>query len=464
MQLFDDGALHPLPYRAFAAEHAEEAFRYMQQARQIGKILISYPNGVPAPRSTGRLALQLDPRAAYLVAGGTSGLGFATAQWLAARGARQLVLVSRRGALADGLEPALLELNEQGVDVTIESCDITDAADVDALIARIARRGAPLKGVIHSAMVIDDGLVANLTDARFAQVLAPKVAGAWNLHRATSNAKLDFFVVYSSATTFLGNPGQASYVAANAFLESLVTLRRQCALPATFMAWGPLADVGFLARNDDTLEALQARIGASPITSDDAMTALERALVDDVAGEAVFRLDWNAISRVMPTAHAPRYSELPKQAGHDPRNASTSQLRGQIAELPPAASVRLVEETLQAQMARILHLPAEKIDVNCSVLELGLDSLMGMELGMAIEECFEVKLSVMTLAQGATVHSLAEKIVQAIIGDEPDGNAHADAQQQMAALAMRHAVDLATHPIDTSAAKPLVVAEYDVGR
>ena len=134
-------------------------------------------------------------------------------------------------------------------------------------------------------MSIDDGLVRNLDDARMAAVLAPKVAGAWNLHRATRALPLDLFVVYSSATTYLGNPGQSNYVAANTFLEALVEHRRAAGLPGTFMAWGPLEDVGFLARHADTREALQSRIGGASITSDEAMVALERTLVAGAAGE-----------------------------------------------------------------------------------------------------------------------------------------------------------------------------------
>ncbi|TAM04816.1 MAG: SDR family NAD(P)-dependent oxidoreductase, partial [Paraburkholderia sp.] len=266
MALFAEGVLHPLPYRAFPAAQAEDAFRYMQQARQIGKVLVTYPYGTPAPtRSTAAVAaLTLDPRAAYLVVGGTGGLGFASARRLVERGARHLTLASRQGTLASGArDEAERWRTELGVQLDIARCDVTDAAALDALIASIAARGTPLKGVLHSAMHIDDALVRNLDDARFEAVLAPKVAGAWNLHRATRTLALDWFVVYSSATTFLGNPGQANYVAANAFLEALVAHRRAAALPGTYLAWGPIEDVGFLARHAQTREALQARIGGA---------------------------------------------------------------------------------------------------------------------------------------------------------------------------------------------------------
>ncbi|MGF6916163.1 SDR family NAD(P)-dependent oxidoreductase [Paraburkholderia sp. 40] len=453
MRLFADGVLHPLPYRAFPAERVEEAFRHMQQARQIGKILVTYPAGTPSPARSAQVdaTLQLDPAAAYLVVGGTGGLGFATARWMMSRGARHLVLASRSGTLAPELAEEIARWRaSSGAQVRTVACDVTDAAALDALLADLAQRGTPLKGVLHSAMVIDDGLVRNLDDERFAAVLAPKVAGAWNLHRATRELPLDFFVVYSSATTFLGNPGQSSYVAANSFLEALIAQRRAAGLPGTCMAWGPLDDVGFLARNAETREALQARIGGMSISSAEAMAALERALVAMQAGEAVVRLDWHALALGMPAARAHRYTELQTRGSHEPAPQGSVQMREQIAAMAFDDARRLVEETLQAQIARILHMSPEKIETGRSILDMGMDSLMGMELGMAVEERFEVKLSIMTMAEGATVHSLAQRIVESIQTQdeaaEPNGAA-AQMAAQVAAVAAQHALDVGANAL-----------------
>lgn len=263
------------------------------------------------------------------------------------------------------------------------------------------------------------------------------------MHRATRDLALDFFVVYSSATTFLGNPGQASYVAANSFLEALIAQRRAAGLAGTYMAWGPLDDVGFLARNTETREALQARIGGLSISSAEALAALERAILEMRTGEAVVRLDWNAIARGMPAARASRYAELHGRGGNEPARDGGLQLRTQIVALPLADALHLVEETLQAQIARILHMSPEKIEKDRSVLDMGMDSLMGMELGMAVEESFEVKLSVMTLAEGATVQSLARKIVESIVDQASCDDSQLGAMEaQVAALAAQHALDV----------------------
>jgi phthiocerol/phenolphthiocerol synthesis type-I polyketide synthase C len=444
MALFVSGVLHPLPYRAFPAARAEEAFRYMQQARQIGKVLVTYASGTPAPtRGVAQPALSLDPRAAYLIVGGTGGLGYASARWMIARGARHLTLASRGGALDAVKQQELEQLQvAHGVSVSVVSCDVTDPAALDRLVETIEARGTPLKGVLHSAMRIDDGLLRNLDDARMLAVLEPKVAGAWNLHRATRRCALDFFVLYSSATTCLGNPGQGAYVAANSFLEALVAHRRAAGLPATFMAWGPIEDVGFLARNSATREALQARIGGASITSDEAMTALERVLASRAAGEAVVRLDWAAIARGMPAAQARRYMALQGGGATEATNedgALLEQLRG----LPTNEAVALVETALRGHIARILHMSPERVALDRSVLDLGMDSLMGMELGMAVEESFGVKLSIMAIAEGATVHTLAVRIVDMLdesAGDGAQATANA-ASDEVAALAARHALD-----------------------
>jgi len=447
MALFGSGVLHPLPYRAFPAARAEEAFRYMQQARQIGKVLVTYPSGTPAPaRGASQPALSLDPNAAYLIVGGTGGLGYASARWMIARGARHLTLASRGGALDADKQQGLERLRAaHRVSVSVVSCDVTDAAALDRLIDTIEARGTPLKGVLHSAMRIDDGLLRNIDDARMLAVLEPKIAGAWNLHRATRRCALDFFVLYSSATTYLGNPGQGAYVAANSFLEALVAHRRAAGLPATFMAWGPIEDVGFLARNNATREALQARIGGASITSDEAMTALERALANGAAGEAIVRLDWAAIARGMPAAQARRYMAMQGGAAAETTNEDGA-LLAQLRALPRAEAIALVEAALRGHIARILHMSPERVALDRSVLDLGMDSLMGMELGMAVEESFGVKLSIMAIAEGATVPMLAARIVD-MLDDEAGDSATAaqraanGAQQELAALAERHALD-----------------------
>ncbi|WP_322042154.1 SDR family NAD(P)-dependent oxidoreductase [Paraburkholderia sp. J67] len=456
MQLFEAGALSPLPYRAFAAARAGDAFSYMQQARQIGKILIDLRQGAPAPQAASTPLWQASAQATYLVVGGTSGLGFATAGWLVRQGARHLVLASRSAKLTpEGEREVQRWRNEHGVTLMLAACDVGDAAAVEALVARCDSTHAPLKGVVHSALTIADGLVANLDDDSMRRVMAPKVAGAWNLHQATRGKSLDFFVVYSSATTFLGNPGQSNYVAANTFLESLVLLRRASGQPATFMSWGPIDDVGFLARNQKTRDALEARIGGRAITSHEAMNALERVLAQGLAGEALLRVDWSELARVIPAARAPRYVEMRSREAGDAQGIAGASLRDEVLALAPEAARERVAEALRAEIGRILNLAMTKIELERPVLEMGFDSLMGMELRMAVEERLQVKLSVMMLAQGATVNSLAQRIVELMQAGGGSGSAptgvEASLAQQAAALEQAHAVEVSAEALQAVA-------------
>src|SRR5690606_19398543 len=204
-----------------------DAFRYMQQSRQIGKIVVTYRNGIQCADDAALPAdnpaeLALSAEGTYLVTGGLSGFGFRTAQWLAEHGARHLALVSRSGPASDeAAQQALAALQARGVAVHAAACDVTDAQAMAHLLQQLAADMPPVKGVVHAAMVIDDGLVRGATAEQIERVLAPKVVGAMRLDAATRHLPLDFFITFSSATTLFGNPGQANYVAANAFLEAL---------------------------------------------------------------------------------------------------------------------------------------------------------------------------------------------------------------------------------------------------
>src|SRR5690606_25151692 len=184
--------------------------------------------------------------ATYLVTGGLGGFGLRTAQWLIDKGARHLVLLGRRGPASVEAQPSLALWQAQGLDVQAVACDITDAGQLRTVFERIAASAYPLRGLVHAATVIDDSLIRNLDDEQLRRVLQPKAQGAQHLHELTHGLALDFFVMFSSATTLFGNPGQANYVAANHWLEALARHRRSQGLAATAVLWGAIDDVGFL--------------------------------------------------------------------------------------------------------------------------------------------------------------------------------------------------------------------------
>ncbi|MGM8930679.1 SDR family NAD(P)-dependent oxidoreductase [Salinicola halophyticus] len=440
MALFADGTLSPLPYIAFGSDRVVEAFRYMQQARQIGKVVVTYERPpqmtAAAPRD---IPLTLDAAGTYVVTGGLGGFGLATAEWLAAKGARQLLLLSRRGATTEEAESGVARLEALGVTVAARACDVTDAQALEHVLEDARQTLGPIRGIVHAATVIDDGLIRNLDESRIRHAMAPKLEGARHLDALTANDALEFFVVYSSATTLFGNPGQASYVAANHWLEAFTANRRAQGRPATVVRWGAIEDVGFLARNTQTRDSLQERLGGQALTSADALGVLERMLVADVASLGVLELDWHALARFLPTAEAPRYREIARTAKDDGSQEGDDDLQQLLASLAPEALYATLIDVLSKELAKILLIDEEKIDIHKSVYDMGFDSLMGVELVTALEARLGIQVPVMVLSEAGTLAKLCDYLMGKLRGDDTESDSDEDA---LSGLAAQHGVEV----------------------
>ncbi|HUE30470.1 MAG TPA: SDR family NAD(P)-dependent oxidoreductase, partial [Verrucomicrobiae bacterium] len=446
--LFAAGALCPLPHQSFCATEAEAAFRHMQSSRHIGKIVVTYPDDFAPPGSEAQPvpapALRAD--ATYLVTGGLSGFGLCTADWLVERGARHLALLSRRGAAAPGAQAALERFAARGVTVRAIACDVADEAALRAALAQLDASLPPLRGVVHAAMVIEDALIRDTDRARLARVLAPKVAGALALHETTRGRELDFFVLYSSATTLFGNPGQGAYVAANMALEALAAERRAQGLPATCVGFGPIGDAGYLARHDEVREALVGRLGGRALTSADALAALGSLLSAGAPTVGVLELDWSVLGRFLPGSAAPKFSELAHQ---DERGAAAAEqpqdLRRWLEGLPRAQLVPALTGLVRTEIAQILRTPAERIDATVSLFEAGMDSLMAVELATSLEVRLGVPLSAMSLSDGPTIERIAARIARQVCpGDDlpADSDAEGGLAERVRFVAAQHASEV----------------------
>lgn len=446
MQLFADKTLTPLPYQLFPAEQVIDAFRHMQQARQIGKIVVTYPNDLASlapslPASNRHLVLPAD--ATYLVTGGLGGFGLQTAKWLVEKGARHLVLISRRGPVDEQAKSAIADMTAQGVKVLARACDITSRSALQKLFDEMASTTPPLRGIVHAAVVIDDALIRNTTPEQIERVLAPKVLGADYLDELTADSPLDFFVLYSSATTLFGNPGQASYVAANSYLESLAAGRRARGLPATCVRWGAIDDVGFLARNVKIKEALESRMGGQSLNSATALAYLEQMLLNDVSGLGIMDLDWRALARFLPSAGTPKFSRVAGVSSSDEKNDDASiDIQRLLAELDDAALQQTFVNLLKNEVGNILRIPADKIDPAASIYDMGLDSLMGVELVMALEERFGTRLPVMALSESPNVNKLAERLIVQLRGNDGQVEQEEHALAQLQQIAAQHGVSV----------------------
>ena len=411
MALFQEGVLYPLPHRAFGAPRVVEAFRAMQQSRHIGKIVVSM-NEVPKLHEAAHKTppIQLDKNSTWLVTGGVSGFGLASAQWLASRGAGHLVLINRRGMATPDAEAAIQSILALGATAEVVACDITDQAALSELIARIRNICPPIKGVLHAAADFDDAPIAVLNPERINTVLAPKIQGAWHLHELTQHLPLDHFILYSSVTTVIGNPAQANYVAANSALEGLARLRHSQGLPALAIGWGPIADAGYLTRNQTVKDSLAQRLGKAPLTAAEALNQLDWLLKANVPQISIANFDWSCLARVLPSANSPRFAELNRtQPG-----ATASHSADDIQILIQGKTSDEVEEIIRVliaeEVSRILSVAADRIEPTKSLHDLGMDSLMAVELALGLEQRFKVQLPVMMLNDAPTVQSLAVRL------------------------------------------------------
>jgi polyene macrolide polyketide synthase len=328
-----------------------------------------------------------------LITGGTGGLGADLARHLVSSGVRSLVLASRRGLDAPGAPELKAELEEQGADVTVAACDVSSRDAVDSLLAGISS----LSAVIHTAGVLDDGLVASLTAARVDAVLTPKADAAWHLHEATRELDLDVFALYSSVAGIMGGAGQGNYAAANSFLDALAELRGAQGLPGTSIAWGPWEPAsGMTAElNAAALERI-ARTGFPALTSARGQAAFDAAVADDRPKVAALNLSAAGPKAATSQGQVPPLLRNLVASGPRPvvrTNRASVTMRDKLDGLDPAGKEVFLRDLVIEYAANLLgHTDASAIDPDRDFLELGFDSLIAVELRNQLSDALGVRL------------------------------------------------------------------------
>ncbi len=415
--LLRQGAIRPLPHRVMAFPAVVDAFRLMQSSGHIGKVVLT-PSAqpmvvVPPPRFDAR------PDRTYVVTGGLDGFGLATARWLVARGARHVALLSRRGLATPGAADLAETFAASGAIAEIFACDVGDAAALETVLGRIRATMPPIGGVVHAAVAMDDALLFQMNADRFARALRPKLDGARHLDRLTRTDPVDLFLLYSSITTTFGNPGQSNYVAANAAMEAVAEQRHRDNLPALAVQWGPIGDAGYLTRETGVAALLERRLGSANLTAETALNALPLLLAAGRPVATYADIAWGALRSSLPVLEGPMFAAL----GGAGAEIAPVDLRELLATLPPDEAQEKVTELLVKEVARILKLSPERIDARAPLGEFGMDSLMAVELRLAVEQRFGIVIPVLALSEGATLAVLANRVVRGLGDGKPDGDA-----------------------------------------
>lgn len=409
---FESGELRPLPAALYPIKDASDAFRTMAQARHIGKIVLNLQPNAPQIK-----VQDLVSRGTVLVTGGLGALGVEVARWLAIRGAKHIVLAGRN-ATDNGTHAIVDELRRQGIEVGVERVDVADSAQVEALLKKIRAAWPPLRAVFHTAGIVQDSILATESWSNYREVTAAKIDGAWNLDRLTQNDPVECMVFFSSAASVLGSQGQGSYAAGNAFLDALAHRRAARGLRTFSVNWGAWASGGMAARLTPAQAERWARQGVTPMQASDALAALETAIEAGHSQIAVLDADWKKFCSAETSGRNTAFFAelLPRQIAPHHGVISGTRQEG-IAE--KIASVAIVERGpilaahIKTCARKALGLEdSVAIADNIPLQEIGLDSLMALEMRNDLAQSLRLSLAAGLLFDYPSVDALTSHLLE----------------------------------------------------
>jgi myxalamid-type polyketide synthase MxaB len=389
--LVERGEIKPLPAHIYDFEDAPLAFRLMSHARHIGKIVLRH-----------RSALVVRSDRTYLISGGLGAIGLSAAKWLAGAGARYLVLIGRRPPSAHSLK-VIQSVEKTEVTIAVRSADVASREELVGVLDELRHSMPPLAGVIHAAGVLDDGLIEQQTPERLACVMAPKIAGAWNLDALTSSTPLDFFLLFSSIASVTGSPSQAGYAAANAWMDALAHYRHSQGLAALSVNWGPWSEGG-MASEVDAAGKRRSLPGLKSMAPEEYWKCLENAMKLGKCQVAISRAEWDKwvpmpsiLSELARTGAERNQDRVPEET-----------LKERLANTPQQNRRALLLDYLRGQTRQILGLsPSYFVDEREPLVRMGLDSLMAVELRNQLSAALERPLMATLLFDHPTLSALA---------------------------------------------------------
>lgn len=411
----DRGDLEPIKHTVYQSNEIGDAFRFMQKGQHIGKIVISMASRPDRILPGEHEPTKFKANASYVITGGFGGFGLALANWMVERGAKNLVLLGRRGASTLDAQAAVKHLESNGTNVTVVKADVTDRNGLSEALQSIRDSLPPIRGVFHAAMILEDALLTNLDDDLLWRVLKPKLSGTWNLHQLTQVDPIDHFMLFSSLSSVFGHAGQGNYAAANAFLDGMAHYRRANNLPCLTVNWGHVGEVGYLAERSELSDRLE-RQGVMSFTIDEAMECLDQAMHARAVQVSVMRVEWSRWTGLGVNGKiSPRFAHLMPQ-----RNGDEASFGQSPRELVQAVSAderpQVIAEMLRDKIVGVLGIPAEKMDLSTPLLEFGLDSLMAVELRNWIETEFKTSVPIVELMRSPSLSRLSELVGDALAG------------------------------------------------
>lgn len=402
-------SLPPLPKAISTAANTTKLLNYFAGNDETSQAIIEFTSAdIPVPETLAVPAL--DRQGSYLITGGTSGLGLQIAKWLIDQGIESIALVSRNGSSRPDAIAFAESAMALGKQVRLLDADISDLDATQNLIQKITKDMRPLAGIIHCAMVLDDDLAIRMNAERMQKVMRPKVQGTLNLHKATLDLPLRQFICISSISSLIGNVGQANYVAANAFLDGFAHYRQAMGLPATTINLGVLQEIGVVARDENLAKVLDAK-GITGLLTADVLKALGYIINNGHAQIGLFRVDWATWAQESPkSAASSRFSNLVQKARA--RQDVPPALAALLSELKHQEQyfARLME-ILSGELAQIVKVPLSEIKQDRSISDLGIDSIMSVELSRGLRSKYGLEVTSMELLSGPSLDQLTEQLV-----------------------------------------------------
>ncbi|EGJ28343.1 MULTISPECIES: type I polyketide synthase [Moorena] len=354
----------------------------------------------------------------YLLTGGLGALGLEVAQWMVKQGARHIVLNGRRTP-SETAQETIQQLEQTGAKISVILGDVSKEEDVASILKQIEASQAPLRGVIHAAGFLDDGVLQQMSWERFRKVMAPKLQGAWYLHQLTQKLPLDFFVCFSSIASLLGSPGQGNYAAANAFMDTLADYRRSMGLPGLSINWGAWAQGGMASRLGSQHQSRLRTTGMNLITPEKGLQVLGELLSQPVSQVGVFPINWSQFLGQLPVGHTISFLEAFASRKLQKETTKDENFLEQLALAIESERNQILIGYLQVKVGKLLGFDKSKLpNPELGFFDMGMDSLLTVELRNLLSSNLGCSISAAELFGTSNIQNLAEHLIKEIL---PEG-------------------------------------------